>query len=108
MEKAEQVAALFLDIGGVLLTGGWGRQFRELDATAFNLDLAEINDRHKLTVETYEMGKFTLEAYLNLVVSYREQKFSRTEFRKFMFEQSKLYPEMIELIHKLNGCLWRV
>lgn len=80
MEKVEPIAALFLDIGGVLLTDGWGRQFRELDATAFNLDLAEINDRHQLTVSTYEMGKLTLEEYLNLVVFYCEQKFSRTEF----------------------------
>ena len=29
MEKVEPVAALFLDIGGVLLTDGWGHQFRK-------------------------------------------------------------------------------
>jgi putative hydrolase of the HAD superfamily len=103
MEKAELIAALFLDIGGVLLTDGWGHQFRELDATVFNLDLAEINDRHKLTIETYEMGKLTLEEYMSLVVFYREQTFSRAEFQKFMFEQSKPYPEMIGLIRKLKA-----
>ena len=102
MEKVEPIAALFLDIGGVLLTDGWGHQFRELDATVFNLDLAEINDRHKLTIETYEMGKLTLEEYMNLVVFYQEQTFSRAEFQKFMFEQSKHYPEMIGLIRKLK------
>ena len=103
MEKVEPIAALFLDIGGVLLTDGWGHQFRELDATVFNLDLAEINDRHKLTIETYEMGKLTLEEYMNLVVFYQEQTFSRAEFQKFMFEQSKPYPEMIGLIRKLKA-----
>jgi putative hydrolase of the HAD superfamily len=103
MEKVEPIAALFLDIGGVLLTDGWGRQFRELDATVFDLDLAEINDRHKQTIETYEMGKLTLEEYMNLVVFYREQTFSRTEFQKFMFEQSKPYPERIGLIRKLKA-----
>src|SRR5664280_215062 len=92
MEKVEPIAALFLDIGGVLLTDGWGHQFRELDATVFNLDLAEVNDRHKLTIDTYEMGKLTLEEYMNLVVFYHEQTFSRAEFQKFMFEQSKPYP----------------
>jgi putative hydrolase of the HAD superfamily len=102
MEKVEPIAALFLDIGGVLLTDGWGHQFRELDATVFDLDLAEINDRHKLTIETYEMGKLTLEEYMNLVVFYRKQTFSRAEFQKFMFEQSKPYPEMIGLIRKLK------
>jgi len=59
-----------------LLTDGWGHQFRKLDAMVFNLDLAEINARHQLTVETYEIGIFTLEEYLNLVVFYKEQTFS--------------------------------
>ncbi len=103
MENAQPIDALFLDIGGVLLTNGWGHQFRELDAKVFDLDLAEINERHKLTVETYEIGKLTLEEYLNLVVFYRERTFSLAEFQKFMFEQSKPYPKMIELIRKLKG-----
>ncbi len=103
MENATPIAALFLDIGGVLLTDGWDHQSRELAATVFNLDLAEINDRHQLTVETYELGKLTLEEYLSLVVFYREQAFSRIEFRKFMFEQSKPHPRMIELIRKIKA-----
>jgi putative hydrolase of the HAD superfamily len=103
MEKATPIAALFLDIGGVLLTNGWERQSRELAASVFNLDLAEINDRHKLVVEAYELGKLTLEEYLSLVVFYRERSFSRIEFQKFMFEQSKPHPRMIELVRKLKA-----
>ncbi len=103
MEKATPIAALFLDIGDVLLTDGWDHQSRELAAKVFNLDLAEINYRHKLTFEAYELGKLTLEEYLSLVVFYREQAFSRTEFQKFMFEQSKPHPRMIELIRKLKA-----
>jgi putative hydrolase of the HAD superfamily len=103
MEKAAPITALFLDIGGVLLTNGWAHQSRELAAKAFNLDLAEINDRHQLTVETYEVGKLTLEEYLNLVVFYRERTFKWIEFRKFMFEQSKPHPQMIQLIQKLKA-----
>jgi putative hydrolase of the HAD superfamily len=103
MGKVAPIAALFIDIGGVLLTDGWDHQSRALAATVFNLDLAEINERHKLTVETYEMGKLSLEEYLSLVVFYREQVFSRTEFQKFMFEQSKPHPQMIELIRKLKA-----
>ena len=103
MEKAAPIAALFLDIGGVLLTNGWEHQSRELAAKVFNLDLDEMNDRHKLTFETYEVGKLTLEEYLSLVVFYRERTFSRIEFRKFMFEQSKPHPRMIEFICKLKA-----
>jgi len=103
MEKGAPVAALFLDIGDVLLSDGWDHQSRALAAKVFNLDLAEINERHHLTDETYEMGKLTLEEYLNLVVFYREQACSRIEFRKFMFEQSQPYPQMIELVRKLKA-----
>jgi putative hydrolase of the HAD superfamily len=103
MEKGAPVAALFLDIGDVLLSDGWDHQSRALAAKVFNLDLAEINERHHLTDETYEMGKLTLEEYLNLVVFYREQTCSRLEFRKFMFEQSRPHLQMIELIRKLKA-----
>ncbi len=103
MEKAATTAALFLDIGGVLLTDGWDHQSRALAAKVFNLDLAELNNRHHLTVETYEVGKLTLEEYLSLVVFYREQTFSRIEFRKFIFEQLQPHPRMIELIRKLKA-----
>ena len=103
MEKGAPITALFLDIGGVLLTDGWDHQSRALAAKVFNLDLAEINNRHHLTVETYEMGKLTLEEYLSLVVFYREQTFSRIEFRDFMFEQSQPHPQMIELVRKLKA-----
>jgi len=102
MKKVASITALFLDIGGVLLNDGWSHQSREMAAMVFNLDLAEINHRHQLTVETYEMGKLTLEEYLSLVIFYREQPFSRIEFQKFMFEQSKPHPRMIELIRKLK------
>ena len=102
MKKVAPITALFLDIGGVLLNDGWSHQSREMAAMVFNLDLAEINHRHQLTVETYEVDKLTLEEYLSLVVFYREQSFSRIEFQKFMFEQSKPYPRMIELIRKLK------
>lgn len=68
MKKVAPITALFLDIGGVLLNDGWSYQSREMAAMVFNLDLAEINHRHQLTVETYEMGKLTLEEYLSLVI----------------------------------------
>lgn len=103
MENEKPIAALFLDVGGVLLTNGWERQSRELAATVFGLDMDEMNDRHQLTVETYEMGRLTLEEYLNLVIFFRERTFSRIAFRNFMFKQSKAHLQMIELICKLKA-----
>jgi putative hydrolase of the HAD superfamily len=102
MRKAPAVTCLFPDIGGVLLTNGWDHHARNRAATNFRLDLAEMEDRHHLTFDTYEEGKLTLEEYLGRVVFYRERAFTRGDFRRFMFAQSKSYPEMIELIARLK------
>jgi glucose-6-phosphate 1-dehydrogenase len=66
-----QITALFVDIGGVLLTNGWDHPARELAARTFDLDLDEMEDRHHLTFDTYEEGKLTLEEYLGRVVFYQ-------------------------------------
>ena len=55
-----------------------------------------------LTFETYEEGKLTFEEYLGRVVFYQKRPFTRAQFRRFMFAQSKPYPEMIELIAQLK------
>lgn len=93
---------LFLDIGGVLLTNGWDHAMRERAAHQFSLDLIEMNKRHALTFDTYEIGKITLDIYLDRVVFYRPRNFSREEFKEFMFSQSQAYPDMIGLISDLK------
>ncbi len=96
------ITALFLDIGGVLLTNGWDHNARELAAKTFDLDLAEMEDRHHLTFDTYEEGKLTLAEYLGRVVFYQKRPFTPVQFRRFMFAQSKPYPKMISLVAQLK------
>jgi putative hydrolase of the HAD superfamily len=96
------ITTLFLDLGGVLLTNGWDRHSRELAAQKFNLDRKEMDERHHLTFDTYEVGKLTLDQYLGRVIFYEKRDFTREEFRDFMFAQSKSFPEMIELIRNLK------
>ena len=98
----KDITALFLDIGGVLLTNGWDHLARKRAATNFKLEWAEMEDRHHLTFDTYEEGKLTLEEYLDRVVFYQKRPFTRDQFREFMFAQSRAFPEMIELICKLK------
>jgi putative hydrolase of the HAD superfamily len=100
--KATAITCLFLDIGGVLLTNGWDHHARKRAVTNFKLESAEMEDRHHLTFDTYEEGKLTLEEYLSWVVFYKQQPFTRAQFRRFMFAQSKPYPEMIELVTQLK------
>lgn len=101
-EKEHLITTLFIDIGGVLLTNGWGRQSRKLAADTFGLNLADLEERHHLTFDTYETGKLTLEEYLNRIVFYEPRSFTKDTFREFMLAQSKPYPEMIELICQLK------
>ena len=96
------IRVLFLDVGGVLLTDGWDHNARKRAATEFNLALAEINVRHHLMFETYEEGKLTLDEYLDQLVFYEKRKFTRAQFREFMFSQSRPYSKMIELFTHLK------
>jgi putative hydrolase of the HAD superfamily len=102
MKKTTAITCVFLDIGGVLLTNGWDHRARKRAATNFKLELAEMEDRHHLTFDTYEEGKLTLKEYLGRVVFYRKRPFTRAQFRRFMFTQSKPYPQMIDLIRRLK------
>jgi len=96
------ITCVFLDIGGVLLTNGWDHLARRRAAEHFKLKWSEMEDRHNLNFATYENGKLTIEKYLGRVVFYQKRPFTRTQFRNFMFAQSKPYPEMIELFGRLK------
>jgi putative hydrolase of the HAD superfamily len=96
------ITTLFLDIGGVLLTDGWDHHARKRAATHFNLEWADVEDRHQLNFATYEEGKLTLEEYLSRTVFYVDRPFTRDQFREFMFAQSQPYTEMIELVRQLK------
>lgn len=102
MNKSAPIQALFLDLGGVLLSNGWDHKSRKLAAEAFNLDMADMEDRHHLTFDTYEEGKLTLGEYLNRVVFYQKRDFTPDQFREFMFAQSTAHQEMVDLIKQLK------
>jgi putative hydrolase of the HAD superfamily len=101
--SSADITHLFLDIGGVLLTNGWDRHMRRDAAQKFGLDLEDLNDRHKMSFDTYEEGKLDLDTYLNQVVFHQERHFSRDEFKKFMFNQSQPKEAMIKLVSGLKA-----
>ena len=100
--KTSPITTLFVDIGGVLLTDGWNHHERRRAAEAFQLDYSEMDERHRLVSDTYELGKMTLDEYLGHVVFHQERSFTQAQFWKFMTEQSRPYPEMIELVCRLK------
>jgi putative hydrolase of the HAD superfamily len=98
----DRPTALFLDVGGVLLTNGWDRRMRRKAAETFHLDQEEMDERHHLTFDTFELGKLSLDEYLNRMVFYEERPFSKEEFKGFMFSQSQPFPQMIDLVRNLK------
>jgi len=99
--SSSKIAALFLDIGGLLLTNGWDRATRRRAAEAFALDFDEMNERHNLTFDTYERGLLSLEEYLKRVVFHRPRSFTPEQFRAFMFEQSQLLGDNLGLFRRI-------
>lgn len=69
MEK-KTITTLLLDIGGVLLSNGWGHDFRRIASEKFQIDHQEMEDRHSIMFVTYEEGKITLNEYLERVIFY--------------------------------------
>ena len=102
MKKSILIKTLFVDIGGVLLTNGWDHHARRRAAKHFKLDWTEMEERHGLNFETHEVDKIIFDEYLDRVVFYKKRPFTRAEFRRFMFAQSKPYAEMIELVRSLK------
>jgi len=97
------ITTLFVDIGGVLLSNGWGLASRQLAAITFGLDGAEMEQRHQLNFSTYELGHLSLADYLHQVVFYQPRSFSAVDFQNFMFAQSQPYPEMLALVRQLKA-----
>jgi putative hydrolase of the HAD superfamily len=91
--RLPKITTLFWDIGGVILTNGWGRSSRLEAAAVFNFDYEEFQDRHDLSFPAFDTGHITLNEYLDRTLFYRARPFTRDEFTAFMFAQSKEHPE---------------
>ena len=95
------ITTIFFDIGGVLLTDGWGHDSRRAAAEQFGLDWDEYSDRHEKVGHAIETNRMSLEQYLDRAIFYRPREFSREEFRAFIFAQSQPKPESIAIVAQL-------
>lgn len=102
MKAKKPIKVLFLDIGGVLLTNGWGHESRALAAQTFNIDPHEMESRHHITFDTFEIGKISINDYLDRIVFYENRNFNHDQFKEFMFSQSKQLPQMMDLIKAIK------
>ena len=97
------VAALFWDVGGVVLSNGWDGSSRAQAASHFALDPIDFEQRHKRAEDELETGKITLEKYLDRTVFFRERPFSREDFKAFLFAQSSEKKETRVLLDEITA-----
>lgn len=102
MQNVNNITTLFLDIGGVLLSNGWGHDFRQKAVDKFHLDKEEMEERHSIMFVTYEEGRITLDEYLDRVIFYKKRDFTFNEFRDFMFSLTTPNAETIAFIKKIK------
>jgi putative hydrolase of the HAD superfamily len=101
--QAPPITTLFLDVGNVLLTDSWGPAMRRRAVDTFGFDFAEVAERSRLAFEVYEVGKISLDEYLQWVVFDRPRAFSRPDLKAFMLAQSQAHPEVIDLVRTLKA-----
>ncbi len=107
--EATSVKILFFDIGGVLLTNGWGHRSRMEACELFSLDYAEVTELHTFIFNVYEMGSINLDEYLDTVVFNRPRDFAREDFKEFMFRQSQELPGMLQWLKEWKkDCGFRI
>jgi putative hydrolase of the HAD superfamily len=85
----------------VLGTNGWDHGERRAAAQEFGLDLVEFESRHEFLAAALDTAQLTQDQYLDRTVFYRERPFSREAFRDFMFNQSKPYPDALQVMRRL-------
>jgi len=100
------IRTLFWDVGGVLLTNAWDHEERDRAVAKFQLPKADFETRHKEVVPAFEEGKVTLDQYLDRTVFYQPKKFSKEEFKNYMFSLSQPKAEVLEFARALaSQCL---
>ena len=99
---------VLFDIGGVLGSNGWDREQRAAAIDRFGIDADDFQYRHEETVGALESGEITLNEYLDVTVFYAPQRFSREEFKAFMFAQSIPWPESIAVARDIAAAKVRM
>jgi putative hydrolase of the HAD superfamily len=91
---------VFFDIGGVLGTNGWDTEQRMNAAAQFGLD-GEFDARHREIAGDWELGRLTVDEYLDIAVFYEPRPFSREAFYAWMKDQSRPFEESVRLARRV-------
>lgn len=98
-----EVSLLLWDVGGVVLSNAWDRSARRAAAERFGLDPEELERRHLAVDAAFETGSLDWPGYLAAAVFYEPRAFAPEDFRRFMTEQSRENPPVLELARALRA-----
>lgn len=90
----------FFDIGGVLASNAWDHEQRARAVAHFDLG-DEFEARHQEVVGEWEMGRLSIDEYLDSTVFYIGRDFTRDQFIAFMCAQSVPDPASIALVRRI-------
>ena len=93
--QESKIKVVFMDIGGVLLTNGWGHESRHAAAETFGFDYDEMELLHNFIYNVFEIGSISLDEYLDTVVFHCPRDFTKAKFKEFMYAQSTELPKML-------------
>jgi putative hydrolase of the HAD superfamily len=106
------IRTLFWDIGGVVLTNGWGKQQRSRVLSRLGADLDAYEALHAKANYYWERGLMTAEAFFDQTVFLPNPKLDLTFpalWKQVCAESKVLHPECLDLLAELKeqGC-WRI
>ncbi|MGB3345237.1 MAG: HAD-IA family hydrolase [Aequorivita sp.] len=95
-----KIKVVFFDIGGVLLTNGWGHKSRQKAAEHFGFNYDEMNVLHNFIYNVFEIGSISIDDYLDTAVFHVPRDFTKEEFKDFMYAQSVELPKMLAYVRE--------
>jgi putative hydrolase of the HAD superfamily len=98
-----EITTLLWDVGGVMLSNGWDLESRKAACEHFGVEEEEFEKRHAQVDEAFEMGRLTLDGYLDKTVFYLPRSFTREEFTAFIFAQSSAKEDTLAVLAELAG-----
>ncbi len=97
------IRGLFLDIGGVLLTNGWGHELRQATAQRFGYDYQEFESRHAMVNDIFERGRMSFDEYLHWTIFHSKRSFEISDVKSFILNAVRPFQEMIDMFKSLKG-----
>jgi putative hydrolase of the HAD superfamily len=95
------ITTMFWDVGGVVLSNGWDINSRRAACSKFGLDCRDFEAHHESVAEYLDLGRMSLDDYIEQTIFCHPRQFGKEEFKAFMFSQSQAHPDALAILERL-------